>query len=165
LEDQQLPYFSGLFAQILDEGTSASAFKVPKIIALTELVYIESTRLYIGGTVLEQVQLNVYSEKFQQFERLVELHYKTEKAASQYAGWLFISPKHLNRITQSMVNKTTTDIILERVFLEAKRELMAQKFSFSEIAADLGYADYAYFSRLFKKKCGETPSEFLQRYR
>jgi YesN/AraC family two-component response regulator len=64
-----------------------------------------------------------------------------------------------------MVNKTTTDIILERVFLEAKRELMAQKFSFSAIAADLGYADYAYFSRLFKKKCGETPSEFLQRYR
>lgn len=165
LEEQQLPYFSGLFAQILKENTSGNVFKTQKILALAELIYIESTRLYIGEGVLEKVQLNAYSEKFQQFERLVELHYKTEKAASQYADWLFISPKHLNRITQSMVNKTTTDYILERVFLEAKRELLIKKLSFSAIAADLGYADYAYFSRLFKKKCGETPSEFLQRYR
>jgi AraC family transcriptional activator of pobA len=165
LEDQHLAYFSGLFTRILEEGASANVFKVPKIIALTELVYIESTRLYIGDAVLEQVQLNSYSDKFQQFERLVEKHYKTEKAASKYADWLFISPKHLNRICQNMVNKTTTDIILERVFLEAKRELITQKSSFSEIAADLGYVDYAYFSRLFKKKCGETPSEFLHRYR
>lgn len=165
LEDQHFSYFSGLFAQILNEMNSINVFKTQKILALIELIYIESTRLYINDEVLQTVKLNSYSDKFQQFERLVELHYKTEKSASQYADWLFISPKHLNRITQSMVNKTTTDIILERVFLEAKRELISQKRSFNEIATDLGYVDYAYFSRLFKKKCGETPSEFLKRYR
>lgn len=165
LVNQHLSYFSGLFAHILDENTLSSVFKTQKILALIELIYIESTRLYIGDEVLEMVKLNTYSEKFQQFERLVEEHYKTEKAASQYADWLHVSPKHLNRITQNMVSKRTTDIILERVFLEAKRELISQKFSFSEIASDLGYVDYAYFSRLFKKKCGETPSEFLKHYR
>lgn len=164
LENRHLSYFSELFTLILDENTSSNVFKTQKILALVELIYIESTRLYIGDGDLDKIQLNAYSEKFQQFERLVELHYKTEKAASQYADWLFISPKHLNRITQNMVNKTTTDIILERVFLEAKRELISQKISFSEIATNLGYVDYAYFSRLFKKKCGETPSEFLKRY-
>lgn len=164
LEGQHLSYFSGLFAQILNEMNSINVFKTQKILALIELIYIESTRLYINDEVLQTVKLNSYSDKFQQFERLVELHYKTEKSASQYADWLFISPKHLNRITQSMVNKTTTDIILERVFLEAKRELISKKFSYGEIATDLGYVDYAYFSRLFKKKCGETPSEFLKRY-
>lgn len=165
LGQQNLPHFSWLFTQILNENTSRSVFKTQKILALIELIYIESTRLYINDEVLQKVKLNSYSDKFQQFERLVELHFKTEKSASQYADWLFISPKHLNRITQSMVNKTTTDIILERVFLEAKRELISKKFSYGEIATDLGYVDYAYFSRLFKKKCGETPSEFLKRYR
>jgi len=164
LGGQHLSYFSGLFAQILNEMNSINVFKTQKILALIELIYIESTRLYINDEVLQTVKLNSYSDKFQQFERLVELHYKTEKSASQYADWLFISPKHLNRITQSMVNKTTTDIILERVFLEAKRELISKKISYGEIATDLGYVDYAYFSRLFKKKCGETPSEFLKRY-
>ncbi len=165
LEKENVGYFNGLFQEILNESTSILMFKAPKIIALTELIYIESTRLYMGDEVLEPVKLNAYSDKFQQFESLVEMNYKTEKAASKYADWLHISPKHLNRITQNMVNKTTTDIILERVFLEAKRELISQKFNFSEIASDLGYVDYAYFSRLFKKKCGETPSEFLQHYR
>ena len=165
LGQQNLPHFSWLFTQILNENTSRSVFKTQKILALIELIYIESSRLYINDEVLQKVKLNSYSDKFQQFERLVELHFKTEKSASQYADWLFISPKHLNRITQSMVNKTTTDIILERVFLEAKRELISKKFSYGEIATDLGYVDYAYFSRLFKKKCGETPSEFLKRYR
>lgn len=164
LDDQYLSYFDGLFAQVLNEINSKNVFKTQKTLALIELIYIESTRLYINDEVLQTVKLNSYSDKYQQFERLVELHYKTEKSASQYADWLFISPKHLNRITQSMVNKTTTDIILERVFLEAKRELISKKFSYGEIATDLGYVDYAYFSRLFKKKCGETPSEFLKRY-
>ncbi len=165
LEKENVGYFSKLFQEILNENISTRLFKVPKIIVLMELIYIESTRLYIGGGVLDTVKLSAYSDKFQQFERLVEMNYKTEKAASKYADWLHISSKHLNRITQNMVNKTTTDIILERVFLEAKRELISQKFNFSEIASDLGYVDYAYFSRLFKKKCGETPSEFLKQYR
>lgn len=165
LQKDEVGYFSSLFQQIYKENHLAGVFRMKKILALIELVYIESTRLYVNAESMETVKLNAYSDKFQQLEHLIETHYKSEKLPSKYAEWLYVSPKHLNRITQNMVNKTTTDIILERVFLEAKRELITQKFSFSEIAADLGYVDYAYFSRLFKKKCGETPSEFLQRYR
>lgn len=165
LKEETLPYFVGLFSQIQNEMNSINVFKSEKIIALTELIYIESTRLYVGDEDKEIVRLHPYSNKFQQFERLVEKYYKTEKAASKYADWLCVSPKHLNRIAQGMVGKTTTDVILERVFLEAKRELISQKRSFNEIATDLGYDDYTYFSRLFKKKCGETPSEFLKKYR
>ncbi|MFC7774614.1 helix-turn-helix domain-containing protein [Flavobacterium sp. GCM10027622] len=164
LGQEDLPYFRNMFALILEEATSGKVFQASKILALVELIYIESTRLYIGEDSIVQKKTHSYSEKFQELERLVEQHYKSEKSASQYADWLCVSPKHLNRITQDQVNKTTTDIILERVFLEAKRELISQKRSFNAIAADLGYVDYAYFSRLFKKKCGETPSEFLQRY-
>ena len=76
-----------------------------------------------------------------------------------------LSAKHLNRISQSAVGKTAGEIILDRVLLEAKRELILQRDSFAQIAHLLGYEDYAYFSRLFKKKTGETPSAFINRYR
>ncbi|KGO90723.1 helix-turn-helix domain-containing protein [Flavobacterium suncheonense] len=165
LKENQADYFQNLFRQIYAENQSEALFKTPKIISLMDLIYIESTRLYIEKNDSEVITQNTYSTTFQKLEELIEAQYKTEKSPSKYADWLNISAKHLNRITQNMVGKTTTDMILERVFLEAKRELISRQFTFSEIATDLGYDDYAYFSRLFKKKCGETPSEFIKRYK
>jgi len=62
------------------------------------------------------------------------------------------------------VDKTTTDIIIDRVILEAKRMLIYTGKSFSEIGSMLGYDDYSYFSKVFKKKVGYTPKEFLKKY-
>lgn len=165
LEATDFKHFTSLFQEIFQENKADKLLKSNKIISLIDLIYIESTRLYILKNELEVIPQNSYTNKFQEFEQLVEQHYKTEKSPSQYADWLNISAKHLNRITQNMIGKTTTDIILERVFLEAKREMISQKFSFNQIADDLGYEDYAYFSRLFRKKCGETPSSFINKYR
>jgi len=158
-------FFKSIFKKIYLKNQSINLLKTKQIISLFDLIYIESTRHYIRKNELEVIPQNSYTTKFQKFEQLVEQHYKTEKSPSQYADWLNMSTKHLNRITQNMIGKTTTDIILERVFLEAKREIISQKFSFNQIADDLGYDDYAYFSRLFRKKCGETPSSFINKYR
>src|SRR5690606_40679434 len=108
---------------------------------------------------------NSYYAKFLKLEELVEQDFLTEKSPSAYAEKLNMSPKHLNRITQAVAGKTATDVVLDRVLLEAKKELILQQKNFNEIAYALGYEDYAYFSRLFKKKTGETPSKFLGRYR
>lgn len=158
-------YLEMLFGQIYTENQLEYLLKKQKIISMVDLIYIESTRHYLQNNDSEIIEQHSYSQKFRDFERLIEEHFKTEKSPSKYADWLNISPKHLNRITQNMVGKTTTEIILERVFLEAKREIISQKRSFSQIADDLGYEDYAYFSRLFRKKCGETPSSFINKYR
>ncbi|UOK41905.1 MULTISPECIES: helix-turn-helix domain-containing protein [Flavobacterium] len=165
LQSSDTAFFKSLFEQIYSENQSDNLLKTNKIISLIDLIYIESTRHYIRKNEMEVIPKNPYTLKFQTFEALVEEHYKSEKSPSQYANRLNISAKHLNRITQNMVGKTTTDIILDRVFLEAKREMIAQKLSFNQIADLLGYEDYAYFSRLFRKKCGETPTSFIKKYR
>lgn len=47
--------------------------------------------------------------------------------------------------------------------LEAAVELMCNTaLSYSEIAARLGFSSPAYFSRLFKKKMGLSPSEYIK---
>ncbi|WP_374707791.1 helix-turn-helix domain-containing protein [Flavobacterium sp. J372] len=43
--------------------------------------------------------------------------------------------------------------------------MLLHRDNFAEIAAYLGFEDYAYFSRVFKKRTSETPSEFVGRYR
>ena len=76
-----------------------------------------------------------------------------------------MSPKHLNRIVKNLLNKTTQDLIIERIILEAKRMLVHPENSVSNVSFHLGYDDNSYFSRLFKKRCHETPTEFSNRYK
>ncbi len=109
----QANYLKSLFEQIYTEKQSNQLFKTQKIIALIDLIYIESTRLYLDRNDIAQIKQTSYSNKFQELEQWIEKEYKKEKSPSQYACWLNISSKHLNRITQNMVGKTTTDIILE----------------------------------------------------
>jgi AraC family transcriptional activator of pobA len=160
-----LKKISLLFAMLLQENNSHQVLKKQAILSLVDLIYTESARAYTPQKTAVTTMQDNYYDKFRGLEELVEKHYTAEKSPSAYAGMLSISAKHLNRITQAVVGKTAGDVILDRILLEAKKALIAQRNSFSEIAFSLGYDDYAYFSRLFKKKTGETPSAFLARYR
>jgi AraC-like DNA-binding protein len=98
--------------------------------------------------------------KIKNFEVLLEQNFKIEKAPSFYASQLTITLKHLNRICNEMLQKTTTEVITDRIILEAKRMLMDKKFTVNEIATELGFDVYSYFTRLFKKNTGMTPTNF-----
>lgn len=165
LNENKVNYITSLFNAILDESKTIEIFKAEKILTLIHLVYIECSRLIIGNEQKQEVSKNSYTRQFKDFQQFVEQFYKTEKSATFYADKLNISPKHLNRICQNVIGKTTTEYITERVLLEAKREIIYQKKSLAEIAYDLGYEDYAYFSRIFKKHFNENPSEFINKYR
>lgn len=155
---------SALFITILDEYCQPLILQTPALLSLVELVYINSTRLYLQHNPADKESYNGYYIKFRQLEDFIEQHYRTIKSPSAYAALLSITAKHLNRITQQVAGKTATDVITDRILLEAKRELVLQQKSFNAIAHQLGYEDYAYFSRLFKNKTGQTPSGFLSRY-
>ena len=98
------------------------------------------------------------------FPHNIDVYFKTKKYAHEYASLMNISEKHLNRICKECLNKTTSEIIAERIIIEAKRLLIHKQHSVSEIAANLGFDDNSYFSRFFKKNCGETPIHFLKKY-
>ncbi|MFL9844508.1 AraC family transcriptional regulator [Flavobacterium rhizosphaerae] len=163
-EGDSLLHITSLFRQVYEENLTEKILKQQLILNLINLIYIQSTRIYLLHNPADDINRNTYYLKFRKLEKLVEEYFKTEKSPAFYADKLNISPKHLNRITQSVSGKTATDVILERVLLEARKELVLQKRNFNEIAYGLGYNDYAYFSRLFKNKTGETPSVFLSRY-
>jgi AraC family transcriptional regulator, transcriptional activator of pobA len=99
---------------------------------------------------------NIYIE----FMTLLEKYFKSEHSVSFYAEELHITPKKLNEFLSKSTGKTTNDIILERLMVEAKRLLIYSENSVKEIAFDLGYEDNHYFSRIFKKKTNFSPEHF-----
>jgi AraC family transcriptional activator of pobA len=148
-----LPYFESLII----ETQSNQLLKQDKIMNLLDIIHIEIARKYSETHLHEAHSYNV---KIKNFEVLLEQNFKTEKAPFFYASQLNITLKHLNRICNEMLQKTTTEVITARIILEAKRMLMDKKFTVNEIATELGFDDYSYFTRLFKKHTGMTPTDF-----
>ncbi len=94
------------------------------------------------------------------FKLLLDQDFTTVKSPSQYAGKLNISTAYLNECLKKSTGQTVSYHIHRRVILEAKRLLFHSSKSVKEIATDLGYDDYPYFSRLFTKITGITALAF-----
>ncbi|HEX8561745.1 MAG TPA: helix-turn-helix transcriptional regulator [Flavobacterium sp.] len=153
-----------LFKKILINHDAVLPKRNQLVLSLITQIYIEFERMMIGD-ILEDINTqNSYYSRFLEFRSLVEIHYKIQKSAAAYAELMHMSARHLNRINKQIINKTTSEIITERVILEAKRMLLYSKANFSEIADDLGFADYAHFSKVFKNGTGQTPTQFSKLY-
>ena len=95
-----------------------------------------------------------------QFEKLIEQHYREKRLPKEYAELMFVTPNHLNALSNSVIGKSAGDLIRERVLLEAKRLLTNSDLMISQIAEMLNFEDNAYFTRFFKKYLGITPEGF-----
>lgn len=98
----------------------------------------------------------------QNLKNYIETHYKTKHTASDYADMLSITPKALTKLTKVHYHKTLTDLISERIIIEAKRELYLTNKNIKEIAYELGYNDEYYFSRFFKKNTEVSPQLYRE---
>ncbi|GEN70207.1 AraC family transcriptional regulator [Chryseobacterium lathyri] len=155
-----------LFQELGREHQSQNLMKEGLILSLMSHIFINSARLFSKeiDSLSSSASLS-YFKHYQDFENLIEQYFTTQKSISHYASLLGISPKHLNRIAQTVVQKTATDVITERVVLEAKRMLMYLDESLVEIAFRLGYEEYSYFVRVFRKSSGMTPTQFMRKYK
>ncbi|MDM1395699.1 AraC family transcriptional regulator [Myroides odoratimimus] len=153
-----------LMKRMTDEVSQPNWKKNFSLVNLASLFYIECNRQLLEGNSFTAVPNLQYNQHLHHFENLLEKNFRTEKSAAVYAEWMNMTQKHLNRVCKTLLDKTTTDIIIDRIVLEAKRMLIYTGKSFSEIATMLGYDDYSYFSKVFKKRTGISPKEFLKKY-
>jgi len=98
----------------------------------------------------------------QNLKEAIEKDFKSKHTPGDYAVLLNISPNALAKITKKHFNKTLTDLITERIIIEAKRELYLTNKSVKAIAYELGYDDEYYFSRFFKKNTDIPPQVYRE---
>ena len=82
------------------------------------------------------------------------------RSASDFAKQLNIHVNHLNRAVKSTTEKTTSQIIAERILQEAKIMLKHSAWSVSEIAYSLGFVEVTHFNNFFKKHVQISPLKF-----
>jgi AraC family transcriptional activator of pobA len=94
------------------------------------------------------------------FRQLLEKNYCTVKRPGEYAGLLNISTPYLNECIKHATGFSVSQNIQDRIILEAKRLLHHTDKSVKEIAFELGYVDYPYFTRMFAKATGMSALSF-----
>jgi AraC family transcriptional activator of pobA len=85
------------------------------------------------------------------FKELLERNFSTMKSPTAFAKKLNISTAYLNECVKNTTGYSISYHIQQRIILEAKRLLYHSNRSVKEVAAELGYEDAAYFSRMFTK--------------
>jgi AraC family transcriptional activator of pobA len=100
------------------------------------------------------------SHLVQRFKALIEDHFLDHWQVNDYAHALAISPTHLSRLTRAATGGSAMRMIEARMMREARRNLAYTNLSISTIAYTLGYADPAYFSRVFTRDAGVSPKAF-----
>jgi AraC family transcriptional regulator, transcriptional activator of pobA len=124
----------------------------------TLFIMIESERKKL--TENENSIDSIQNETFINFLNILEDNFRRPLGVEFYAEKLFMSSRNLNLICQKIMNQSVSEIIEIRKLTEAKNLLASTNKSISEIGFELGYNEKSYFSNVFKKKSGQTPTEF-----
>jgi len=80
---------------------------------------------------------------------------------ARVAAW---SPTHYSMVFQRQLNLPPIEYLLRLKIQRACERLRTRDERIADIAADLGYADAFYFSRLFRRRVGSSPTVYRQTY-
>lgn len=148
--------------KMMEQETQQTAvdYAVIKQLLSTTFTMIESERKRQFPDA--QQQLKNQSTTFTSFLSILEENYRRPEGVHFYAEKLFMSSRNLNLICQNILQQSVSEIIETRKLIEAKNLLLTTNKTIAEIGFELGYQEKAYFTHVFKKKAGMTPSEFRQ---
>jgi len=154
--------FEMILDQIKTEMQNPALAQYELLISYLKIFLITATRIKTKN--LPSVPKNVTDKKepfiLQNLKDAIERNFKTMHSASHYADMLHLTPKALGKIAKTHFNKTLTELISERIIIEAKRELYITNKAVKEIAYELGYEDEYYFSRFFKANAEISPQVY-----
>jgi AraC family transcriptional regulator, transcriptional activator of pobA len=164
VDDTAKSTFDIMLTQIKAEMQNPALAQYELLVSYLKIVLITAARLKTQQQPDAQKAISDSKEPFilQNLKNYIEQHYKTKHSASDYSDLLNITPKALAKITKAHFNKTLTDLIAERIVIEAKRELYLTNKSVKEIAYGLGYDDEYYFSRFFKNNADVSPQMYRE---
>lgn len=121
--------------------------------------------LAIASRVKRQQQLDaaVAPNPMEKFRELLEQHFLTERSITFYAREMALSPGAFSRKCRLYFGKSPSQLLQDRVVLEAKKQLHLTHKSIKEVAVALNFDDEHYFSRFFKKHTGVSPTLFREK--
>lgn len=93
----------------------------------------------------------------------VKNHYKQNILVSDVANYVFVTPNYFSKIFKEETGENFTEW-LGKYRIECAKQLMAKQPNIKnyQVAEEVGFSDYKYFTYIFKKYTGYTPNTYKQ---
>lgn len=121
-------------------------------------------RQFLNRKELSNDLLEQFNQQLDAYFASGQLQEKGIPSIEQIADKMSVSQRYLSDTLKKETGKTTTEHLQLYLIDEAKNILLNPNKSISEVAYELGFEYPQYFSRLFKKKEGVSPSEYREKY-
>jgi AraC-like DNA-binding protein len=167
LSDEQVNHVNGLFQRMFEEISSEYIHKYDVLRTIIfELIHF-AIKIQPAAAFNKQPR-NASQRISTLFMELLERQFPidenhqvvTLRSASDFAKQLNVHVNHLNKAVKETTQKTTSQIIAERVVQEAKILLRHSSWTVSEIAYALGFTELTHFNNFFKKHVLLSPLKF-----
>jgi len=167
LTDEQRKKVEDIFQKMFEEINSDYEHKYDVLRTLV-LELIHFALKMQPTTKVNQQPINASQRISSMFLELLERQFPIDenhkeinlRSASDFAHQLNVHVNHLNRAVKEITDKTTSQVIAERVVQEAKILLKHSPWNVSEIAYALGFNETTHFNNFFKKHVELSPLKF-----
>ncbi|MDQ3140632.1 MAG: helix-turn-helix transcriptional regulator [Bacteroidota bacterium] len=163
-DEDSVSNFESILQQIKKEIQTEDISKHDLLVSLLKIFLINAVRIKATQNPELAKAFSDDKEPFilQKLKDEIEENFRKKHAPSQYADLLKVTPKLLSKISKKHFNKTLTDLIAERIVVEAKRDLYLTDKSVKAIAHELGFSDEYHFSRYFKNQADVSPQLYRE---
>ncbi len=103
--------------------------------------------------------------RVRRMKEYIEAHLQEKITMRTLAGQLHMNEQHMMRIFKRETGGSVVDYITGRRMSLAGRMLKETDYSINFIADCVGCENYSYFTKLFKKQTGYTPSEYREQFK
>ena len=90
----------------------------------------------------------------------IRIHYAEDLSLDDLSNQFHLSKTYIGRLLKTYVNKSFVEILTEQRLMIAELKIREGKYKEYEVAGQVGYNDFSYFIKVFKKKYGITPTEY-----
>jgi AraC-like DNA-binding protein len=158
-----IPEVEHLLDQMDSESRTSGVAHAEALISYLKVFLIKATRLKLAQQQLEARSSSLARPPVvERLLQMIEEQYRTRHSPAEYADELHISAKSLGKLVKTHLGKTLTELIRERLLKHAKWQLLHTRRPVKEIAWEVGFADEFYFSRIFKRATGCSPTSFRE---
>jgi len=167
LSDEQVKKLAAIYERMFEEINSDYIHKYDVLRNLVfELLHfamkIQPTANYDKQKINASTRISVlFLELLERQFPIDDNHQRINlRSASEFANQLNIHVNHLNRGIKETTQKTTSQVVAERILQESKILLKHSNWSVAEIAYALGFTEVTHFNNFFKKHVQLSPLKF-----